>query len=123
MSALEGVLPCAENRSYLFSVRGAFVVTLIAQKASTEFDPRHPRRSRSRWVSTAIILLGWATLAGCVPRSPPTCADCTKEYETETTICQTASGDPTGGGREGCLDHAQQSYKSCQMNCTSPPVH
>jgi len=90
-------------------------------------DRLHPRRPCSSFRSScgtrAILLLGFATLAACGPATPPTCDDCRRAYETGKTICQTASTDPTGGGREACMEAAEQSYRDCQVNCTPSPVH
>src|SRR5271157_3502015 len=84
-------------------------------------------RSRSRSLAKTTAFLGLATLTACVPTAPPASSscpsDCSKKYETAMTVCKTAPQDPTGVDTlQACMDAAQRSYGTCQMNCTASSV-
>lgn len=79
------------------------------------------------FLAKAMLFLELATLAACVPTAPPasrSCgSDCSKKYETAMTVCKTAPPDPTGMDTiQACMDAAQSSYGTCQMNCTASSV-
>ena len=94
-------------------------------------NPSDPRdlylRARSGYATKMTAFLGLATLAACVPTAPPassSCAsDCSSKYEAAMTVCKTAPRDPTGVDTiQSCMDSAQRSYGTCQMNCTTSSV-
>jgi hypothetical protein len=77
--------------------------------------------------ASATLLLGVATLAGCVPTAAPSShscnSDCAKTYEAAMTVCKTTPQDPTGvDAIQACMDTAQRSYGNCQINCTTSSV-
>ena len=84
----------------------------------------NPRGQGVRRGAGAILLLGLAAVAACVPTAPPSShscnSDCAKTYETAMTVCKTTPQDPTGvDSIQACMDTAQRSYGNCQMNCTA----
>jgi hypothetical protein len=109
---------------------GGWVALTTMPRAPTAnlSEPREPNlRARSGYAAKMIVFLGLLILAACVPTAPPASSscpsDCSSKYEAAMTVCKTTPRDPTGVDTlQACMDSAQQSYGTCQMNCTASSV-